>query len=100
MILSGYRVVTPAGLLDGGRVTVSDGRIAEVVAGAPAGAATPYLLPGFVDMHVHGGGGHTFTTGDPDEARRAAAFHLRHGTTTLLASLVTAPHPLLAAATS
>jgi N-acetylglucosamine-6-phosphate deacetylase len=40
---------------------------------------------------VHGGGGASFTSGDADEAQRAIAYHLGHGTTTMLASLVTAP---------
>ena len=49
------------------------------------------MLPGFVDMHVHGGGGTSFTEGTAEDARRAAEFHRRNGTTTMLASLVTAP---------
>ncbi len=85
------RVVTPEGVLDDAVVRVADGRIADV---SPAGRSrlrkTAWILPGFVDIHVHGGGGHTFTLGDADEARQAAAFHRRHGTTTMLASLVTA----------
>lgn len=53
------------------------------------------VVPGFVDMHVHGGGGASYT--DADGIAGAAAFHLRHGTTTTLASLVTAaPAELLA----
>jgi N-acetylglucosamine-6-phosphate deacetylase len=56
-------------------------------------------VPGFVDIHVHGGGGHTFTTGDADEARLAAAFHLSRGTTTMLASLVSSPFDLMLSAT-
>ena len=58
-----------------------------------------WIVPGFVDIHVHGGGGHTFTTGDPDSARGAAAFHLAHGTTTLLASLVSSPFEVMLQAT-
>jgi N-acetylglucosamine-6-phosphate deacetylase len=50
-------------------------------------------------MHVHGGGGYTFTTADPEQARGAAGFHLAHGTTTLLASLVSAPFEVMLAAT-
>ena len=42
-------------------------------------------------MHVHGGGGASFTEGGADEARRAAAFHRAHGSTRIIASLVTAP---------
>lgn len=53
------------------------------------------VVPGFVDMHVHGGGGASFTDGD---TARAAEFHLGHGTTSMLASLVTAgPEELLSA---
>jgi N-acetylglucosamine-6-phosphate deacetylase len=58
-----------------------------------------WIVPGFVDIHTHGGGGHTFTTGDPEAARGAADFHLRHGTTTLLASLVSSPFELMRDAT-
>lgn len=68
-------------------------------AGAPPAATDISLpdsvvVPGFVDMHVHGGGGASFS----DAPAEAAAFHRRHGTTTTLASLVTtAPAELLAA---
>jgi N-acetylglucosamine-6-phosphate deacetylase len=58
-----------------------------------------YVVPGFVDLHCHGGGGHRFTTGVADDARAAAAFHLRHGTTTMLASLVSSPFQLMRDAT-
>jgi N-acetylglucosamine-6-phosphate deacetylase len=55
------------------------------------------VVPGFVDMHVHGGGGTSYTDGNPSDIAAAAAFHLRHGTTTTLASLVTAgPTELIA----
>lgn len=46
------------------------------------------VVPGFIDMHVHGGGGASYT--EVDGIDDAAAFHLGHGTTTTLASLVTA----------
>jgi N-acetylglucosamine-6-phosphate deacetylase len=86
------RVVTPTRVIDNGEVRIDGDRITAI--GRARSAATPdaaWILPGFVDMHVHGGGGHSFTTGDPRAARAAASFHGRHGTTTLLASLVTAP---------
>ncbi|MEN3307353.1 MAG: N-acetylglucosamine-6-phosphate deacetylase [Micromonosporaceae bacterium] len=87
------RVVTPAGVLDHGEVEVSGDRIAAVRDHTLHSGH--WIVPGFVDIHVHGGGGYTFTTGDPDEARAAAAFHLRHGTTTPLASLVSSPFELM-----
>lgn len=91
------RVVTPVGVVDG-YVAVRGDRIASVIDGDPGDGH--WLLPGFVDIHNHGGGGHSFTTGDADAARQAAAFHLRHGTTTLLASLVSSPYELMRQATT
>jgi N-acetylglucosamine-6-phosphate deacetylase len=53
------------------------------------------LVPGFVDTHVHGGGGGSFSAG-ADQTATAVALHRRHGTTTLVASLVSeAPDDLL-----
>lgn len=49
------------------------------------------LLPGLVDLHCHGAAGGGFPTGDDQDCREAVDFLHRHGTTTLLASLVTAP---------
>lgn len=63
-----------------------------------AGAApTRYVLPGFVDTHVHGGGGGDAMDG-ADGLRTLARFHLRHGTTTLLATTITRPWPEVIAA--
>jgi N-acetylglucosamine-6-phosphate deacetylase len=95
MIVRG-RVVVPDGVVDG-HVEVDGDRIAGIAAGDHGDGG--YLVPGFVDIHSHGGGGYTFTTGDADSAREAAAFHLRHGTTTVLASLVSSPHQLMRSAT-
>jgi N-acetylglucosamine-6-phosphate deacetylase len=56
------------------------------------------VVPGFVDMHVHGGGGGSYTDADAAAILRAATFHRGHGTTTTLASLISAsPAGLLAA---
>ena len=67
-------------------------RSAPALRRAPAdrdlGAVT--VVPGFVDTHVHGGGGANFSAASRAETATAVAFHRRHGTTTLVASLVTA----------
>ena len=93
LTLRGGRVVTPAGVVDDD-VVVAEGRIAAV-GGAPSGEVVEmggrWVLPGFVDVHVHGGGGAQCNTTDPDEVRRVAAFHAGHGTTALLATTVAAP---------
>jgi N-acetylglucosamine-6-phosphate deacetylase len=87
-------VVQPEGILSPGWIRVAGDRIGAVGPGTPPAPAThhaAWALPGFIDMHAHGGGGASFTDGGPDDARRAAAFHRAHGTTRIVASLVTAP---------
>ena len=50
-----------------------------------------HVLPGFVDVHVHGGGGHDAMSGDPDDIQGMGQFHARHGTTALAPTTGTAP---------
>jgi N-acetylglucosamine-6-phosphate deacetylase len=81
--------VPTAGLADA-VVMVEDGMITGVEpAGAP-GRPGDVILPGLIDIHCHGGGGHSFATTDPAEAAAAAAYHASAGTTRVVASLVTA----------
>ncbi|MFF5108930.1 N-acetylglucosamine-6-phosphate deacetylase [Streptosporangium sp. NPDC000509] len=91
--LADARVVTPEGVHEGW-LTIEDGRITHVGQGSAPGAGLGlggrYVVPGFVDIHNHGGAGASFPTGDPDQASLAVDLHARHGTTTLMASLVTA----------
>ncbi|GAA2013400.1 N-acetylglucosamine-6-phosphate deacetylase [Catenulispora yoronensis] len=100
-LLTNARIVLPDGVRPAGWLRIDGQRIAEV---GPAGSAPDpagahphepsvdlggrFLLPGFVDMHTHGGGGAAFSSGDVDQAVRAAAFHREHGTTTIMASTV------------
>src|SRR5690606_28055915 len=93
------KVVTPTGVIRQGCVEVDGDRI-SAVAEYPTTREGDWILPGFVDIHCHGGGGHSFTTGDPDAAVGAAEFHLTHGTTSVVASLVTSPYEQMRAATS
>lgn len=97
------RVVLPGRILADGIVEF-DGDTLTLV--APAGEVRgslparcdDLLLPGLVDLHCHGGGGASFPDArDAGEAMAAVREHRAHGTTTLVASLVTAPaEPLLA----
>jgi N-acetylglucosamine-6-phosphate deacetylase len=102
--LSGARVVAGGRVLDPGYVIVSGDRIADVGAGAPAGdgpvvdLAGRWLLPGYIDLHVHGGGGGSLAGADRDEHVAATRFHGRHGTTSLLATTVSSSPDHLAAA--
>ncbi|MFD8979424.1 N-acetylglucosamine-6-phosphate deacetylase [Streptomyces sp. NPDC059564] len=90
-VLSGARVVLPTGTVAGGRVIVEGDRIAgSAREGAEVLDLTGHwLVPGFVDMHNHGGGGASFTSGTPEEVLKGVRTHREHGTTTLVASTVT-----------
>ncbi|MET4924862.1 N-acetylglucosamine-6-phosphate deacetylase [Streptomyces sp. PSRA5] len=121
-VLTGARVVLPTGVVENGRVRVEAGRIASVGAsvegeaveltfgtdtdtdtgsGGDSSAETldltgHWLVPGFVDMHNHGGGGASFTSGGVDEVLKGVRTHQEHGTTTLVASTVTGEMDFLA----
>ena len=96
VLLGGGRVVTPDGVRPDAWVHVADGAIAAVSdrrpdADAPVlDLAGAWLLPGYVDLHMHGGGGHNVAD-SPAEMQAAVAYHRRRGTTATLVSLVTAP---------
>ncbi|MEU4798698.1 N-acetylglucosamine-6-phosphate deacetylase [Streptomyces sp. NPDC023327] len=97
-VLAGAQVVLPTGTLTGGRVIVEGTRIAAT---APADAPTidltgHWLVPGFVDLHNHGGGGASFTSGTVEDVLKGVHTHRLHGTTTLVASTVTGDMDFLA----
>lgn len=88
------QVLTPTGWVRG-RVCWSLGRITSVEeeheeAAPRADSSEPLILPGFIDLHVHGGGGHDTMQGH-DAVQGMARLHARHGTTALLATTMTAP---------
>lgn len=106
MRVLGARVVAGDRVLAPGWVEVSGERIAAVGAGRPVPDRIPdspaisddgtavldlgdaTIVPGFVDVHVHGGGGASFSDGTAEAVRIARGAHLASGTTTMLASLV------------
>jgi len=85
------RIVTEAGIVRGRVVFDEQVRAVEP---DPAAPDEPLVLPGFVDLHVHGGGGADVMEGEA-AVRAIARFHLRHGTTTLLPTTVCAPKEAL-----
>jgi N-acetylglucosamine-6-phosphate deacetylase len=100
VLLTAGTVMTGRELLRPGWIEVSGPGITAVGAGEPPGPAdrdlpSATVVPGFVDTHVHGGGGASFSGGAAETAA-AVALHRRHGTTALIASLVSeAPDDLL-----
>jgi N-acetylglucosamine-6-phosphate deacetylase len=102
-VLRHARLVLPDGVVESGWLCTEGERIAALggpsspLPAGPDGSTHDltghYVVPGFVDMHVHGGGGGAFSSGRLEEARNAVAFHLSHGTTTTMASTVTGALP-------
>jgi N-acetylglucosamine-6-phosphate deacetylase len=97
-LLTGANVVLPTGTVENARLAVEGTRI---TATAPDNAhvldvSGHWLVPGFVDLHNHGGGGASFTSGTVDDVLRGIHTHRTHGTTTLVASTVTGDMHFLA----
>lgn len=100
-LFHGARKLDAEGEVDEFWMTVEAGVITATGSGAGF-PATPdaidlvgrWLVPGFIDLHGHGGGGHSFD-GSADDIRSALAVHRGHGTTRSVISLVTAPLPEL-----
>ncbi|MGW1792705.1 N-acetylglucosamine-6-phosphate deacetylase [Streptomyces tubercidicus] len=105
-ILAGARIARPSGVVEHGRITVEGGLIGDVhsrdldvaegVSGSVVDLSGHLIVPGFVDMHVHGGGGGSFSSADPEECMTVVDTHRRHGTTSMVASTVTGELPDLA----
>ena len=83
-------ILTPDGWVRG---TLRYGAQIDAIEGSPANPDTngdDYILPGFIDVHVHGGAGRDMMEGG-DAPHVIAALHAKHGTTSLLATTMTAP---------
>lgn len=96
------RILTPQGWLKDGSVILRDNKILEVtncdlaVIGAEViDAKGMYVVPGGVEMHVHGGGGRDFMEGTEDAFREAIAAHAKHGMTSIFPTLSSSTVPMI-----
>ena len=96
------RILTPQGWLEGGSVIVEDGKIAEVsnnsfvIEGAEViDAKGCDIVPGGIEMHVHGGGGRDFMEGDEEAFRVAIDAHMQYGTTSIFPTLSSSTVPMI-----
>jgi N-acetylglucosamine-6-phosphate deacetylase len=85
------RILTPQGILPQGTIVVEEGRIAEISEGnisvpdaLEIDAQGKYISPGFIDIHVHGGGGYDFMDGSETAFLKIAEMHARYGTTSMV----------------
>ena len=96
------RSLTPSGWLTGGSVIVNGNKIEAVannelpVVGAELINAQGYdIVPGGIEMHVHGGGGRDFMEGSEEAFRVAVETHLQHGTTAIFPTLSSSTIPMI-----
>jgi N-acetylglucosamine-6-phosphate deacetylase len=85
------KIITPNHIINGGCVLISNGKIIEVSehnidhpGALEIDAKDKYISPGFIDIHVHGGGGHDFMDNTLEAFLGVAELHARHGTTALM----------------
>lgn len=93
-IMSGRHLVTPSGVIDGW-LRLDGGLIVEMGHGQPPhvdlDAGSGWIVPGFIDLHCHGGDGVSLYSGSPEDVIMAARGHLEAGTTAMFASVATMP---------
>ena len=96
------RILTPQGWLKDGSVILRDSKILEVtncdlaIIGANViDAKGMYVVPGGIEMHIHGGGGRDFQEGDEEAFRVACAAHAKYGTTSIYPTLSSSTIPML-----
>lgn len=91
------KILTPTGWLEGGSIILSDSKILEIAnSDLPRIGATivdvkgDYIIPGFVAMNIHGGGGKSFKEGTREAFDIAVDVHRKHGATTIFPTIYTA----------
>lgn len=92
------KVITPCRVIEDASVIVDNGKIESIVTGSvpvddckTVDCSGMYVSPGFIDMHVHGGGGHDFMDGTVEAITGAAKTHMMHGTTSICPTTLTCP---------
>lgn len=90
------KVIVPEKIIPLGAVLVTDGRITAISEGDLAvtdaieiDAKGQYISPGFIDIHIHGGGGYDFMDGTTEAFLKIAQLHAKHGTTAMLPTTLT-----------
>ena len=93
-LITDGKIVLRDSILEDASLLITDGCISYIGKDTPKADAVisaegGYVIPGFVDLHAHGGGGYDFMDATEEAIRKAAEFHLRAGTTTLVATTLT-----------
>src|SRR5450755_4097211 len=91
------KIITPNKIIDGGSVLITGDTITAVSESnlefddaIEINANGKYISPGFIDIHVHGGGGHDFMDGTETAFLSIAETHAQYGTTSMLPTTLSA----------
>lgn len=89
-------IITPEGIIPNGSILIRDGRIVEVAnyelnipEADSLDAGGGYISPGFIDLHIHGGGGHDFMDNTVEAFLEIARMHAGFGTTAMFPTTLT-----------
>lgn len=105
LTITNAKIIVPSRIIENGTIWIADGKIIDL-AEHPVGqeeargewldARGLYLAPGFIDIHVHGGGGADFMDNTVDAFVQIAQTHVKYGTTSMLPTTLTSePEELL-----
>jgi N-acetylglucosamine-6-phosphate deacetylase len=102
-LITNGKIIGLEGIIPNGSVSVSDGVLTGIFPGNQRrpekdeiviDAQGNYISPGFVDLHVHGGGGYDFLGADESQIHDICKIHMKHGTTSIVPTVMAAPHDL------
>ena len=104
-LITNGKILTSQGWIEKGWLLIENSQIVsigqgttDVIADKKIDAKGNYILPGGIDIHVHGGGGHDFMEGSEEAFRVATQTHLRHGTTAIFPTLAASSTEMIMAA--
>ena len=90
------KIITPEKIIDGGTILIQSNRIEAISNGdievancIEIDAQGKYISPGFIDIHIHGGGGYDFMDGNEEAFLKIAETHAKIGTTAMLPTTLT-----------
>src|SRR5688572_6756000 len=90
------KIITPYRIIPNGSVLTSGGVITAIGEGnlvttdaVEIDARGKFVAPGFIDIHIHGGGGHDFMDGSENAFLKVAETHVKYGTTSMLPTTLT-----------
>ena len=104
-LITNGKILTSQGWIENGWLLIENSQIisfgqgtTDVAYDKKIDAKGNYVLPGGIDIHVHGGGGHDFMEGTEEAFRVATQTHLRHGTTAIFPTLAASSKEMIMAA--